>query len=104
MRKTIVVLTASSLPPQEGIKYLSTTDIPIFTAASSEDINPRGNLADVTRQLYELSASKRSQFLLFDNAGRGSEMLKYRPELETMVVRWLADKLALTAVSAGKTN
>lgn len=91
--KTIVMLTAANMPSPEAKKYLS-TDIPIFAIASSEDINPdRGNLSDITRQTYELSGSKKSQFLLYDNAGRGSEMLKEKPELETMVVRWLTETL-----------
>lgn len=92
--KTIVMLTAASLPSPEAAKYLA-TNIPIFAIASTEDVNPdRGNLSDITRQTYELSGSKKSQFLLYENAGRGSEMLKEKPELQAMVVRWLAEKLA----------
>ena len=98
--KTIVMLTAAAPPSPEAKKYLS-TDIPIFAIASTEDINPdRGNLSDITRQTYELSGSKKSQFLLYDNAGRGSEMLKTKPELQTMVVRWLTETLG--AVSAAE--
>ncbi len=100
--KTLVMLTVSSMPSPDGAKYLSTSGIPIFTAASSEDVNDRGNLAEVTRLTFELSGSKQSHFLLYDNVGRGTEMLKYKPELQTMIVRWLTEKLAATNLLESK--
>lgn len=68
--------------------------IPIFPIASSEDVKfGPDNFAEVTRQTYQLSGSERSQFLLYDNAGQGSEMLKTRPELITMISGWYAEKV-----------
>jgi len=31
--------------------------------------------------------------VLYDDAGRGSDMLKVKPELSGMIVRWLNEKL-----------
>ncbi len=91
--KTIILLT--SLEPNAEAKRIHTTsDVPIFAIASSEDNNyQRGSLADSTRQVYRLSRSKQSEFLLYDDAGRGSEMLKVKLELQPMILRWLGDKL-----------
>ncbi|MEE9229617.1 MAG: hypothetical protein V3U86_02830, partial [Acidobacteriota bacterium] len=67
----------------------------IFFIASSKDINYNvGNLSEFTREAYRLSTNKYSEFILYDDAGRGSEMLKKKPELSGMIVRWLGDKLA----------
>jgi len=92
--KTLVLLTALEPTPQAK-QYLTTSDAPILAVASREDNNyQRGNLADSTRQIYELSKSKHSQLLLYDDAGRGSEMFKVKRELQPMVLRWLTEKLA----------
>jgi hypothetical protein len=62
--------------------------------ASTEDVNiSRGNLSDITKDAYLLSKNKYSQFVLYDDAGRGSEMMKVKPELEGMIVRWFEGKL-----------
>ncbi len=92
--KTIVILTEENVSDAVK-KYLATMDVPVFFVASTEDVNyDRGNLSDLTKQAYLLSKNKYSQFLLYDDAGRGSEMMKTKPELEGMIVRWFADKLA----------
>lgn len=91
--KTIVLLTALE-PTAEAKRFLTASDTPIFAIASLEDNNyQRGNLAESTRQIYQLSKSKSSQLLLYDDAGRGSEMFKVKRELQPMVLRWLGDKL-----------
>ena len=91
--KTLVLLTALE-PNEEAKQFLTTSNVPIFAIASSEDNNyQRGSLAETTRQVYLLSRSKQSEFLLYDDAGRGSEMLKVKPELQPMILRWLGDKL-----------
>ena len=91
--KTIVLLTALEQTP-EVQKFLGATDIPILAVASAEDNNyQRGSLAETTRTIYQLSKSKWSEFLLYDDAGRGSEMFKAKPELQGMVLRWLGEKL-----------
>ena len=41
-----------------------------------------------------MSKNKFTELLLYDDAGRGSEMLKRKDELEPMIVRWFAEKLA----------
>ena len=70
-------------------------DVRVFFVASREDVNvERGNLSEITRDAYLLSKNKYSQFLLYDDAGRGSEMLKTKEDLEGMIVRWFVDKLA----------
>ena len=92
--KTIVILTQYILSP-EAKQFLTTSDVPIFFIASSEDLNFEvGSLADSTREAYRLSQSKLSEFLLYDDAGRGSEMLKEKDELQPMIIRWLSEKLA----------
>jgi hypothetical protein len=92
--KAMVMLT--QYVPSEKVKnFLSTSDTPVFFVASTEDLNyEAGNLADYTRTAYRLSKSKETEFLLYDDAGRGSEMLKGKPELTPMIVRWFKDKLA----------
>ena len=92
--KTLVILTEESVTDNVR-RYLDTMDVPVFFVASTEDINyDRGNLSELTKQAYMLSKNKYSQFLLYDDAGRGSEMMKAKPELEGMILRWFADKLA----------
>ena len=91
--KTVVLMTALE-PNDEVRRLLSASDVPIFAIASSEDNNyQRGSLAESTRLIYQLSKSKQSEFLLYDDAGRGSEMIKVKPELQPMILRWLGDKL-----------
>ena len=92
--KTMVMLT-QYVPDDKVKRYLSTSDTPIFFIASTEDLNyEAGNLSDHTRAAYRMSKSKDTEFLLYDDAGRGSEMLKRKDELEPMIVRWVVDKLA----------
>ncbi|MGH9783310.1 MAG: alpha/beta hydrolase, partial [Terriglobia bacterium] len=80
--KTVVLLTALE-PNDEVRRLLNSSDVPLFAIASLEDNNyQRGSLAESTRLVYQLSKSKQSQFLLYDDAGRGSEMLKAKPELQ----------------------
>lgn len=91
--KTIVILTQYILSP-EAKQFLTTSDVPVFFIASSSDLNFQvGSLAESTREAYRLSRSKWSEFLLYDDAGRGSEMLKKKKELQPMIVRWLTEKL-----------
>ncbi len=91
--KTVVLLTALE-PNDEVRRLLGSSDVPLFAIASLEDNNyQRGSLAESTRLVHRLSKSKQSQLLLYDDAGRGSEMLKVKPELEPMILRWLDDKL-----------
>jgi dienelactone hydrolase len=92
--QTVVVMTASSAPVGKEKEFLTTSGKPIFAIASTEDINyTRGSLADSTRVAYLMSNSKESQFLLYDDAGRGSEILKVKPELSRMILRWFLEKL-----------
>jgi dienelactone hydrolase len=75
--------------------FLTSTDIPIFFIVSSEDLNyEAGSLADFTREAYRLSKNKHTELLMYEDAGRGSEMLKVKSELEPMIVRWMVEKLA----------
>ncbi len=91
--KTVVLMTALETNP-EVERLLTTSDTPILSIASTEDNNyQRGNLSGTTRAIYKLSKSKQSEFLLYDDAGRGSEMLKVKPELQPMILRWLGEKL-----------
>ncbi|MCZ6491072.1 MAG: alpha/beta hydrolase [Acidobacteria bacterium] len=93
--QTVVLLTSARAPEGEAKQFLTTSGKPIFAIASTEDINyNRGSLAEETRQTYLFSNNKESEFLLYDDAGRGSEMLKSKPELERMIVRWFAEKLS----------
>jgi dienelactone hydrolase len=93
--RTVVLLTSNAAPTGEAKDFLTRGGKPIFAIASREDINyGRGSLAEETRQAYSFSTNKGSQFLLYDDAGRGSEMLKTKPELKRMVLRWFAEKLS----------
>ena len=92
--KTVVLLTSAAEASTQAKHFLTTSDVPIFAIASLEDNNyQRGNLAETTRHIYQLSKSKSSQLLLYDDAGRGSEMFKVKRELQPMVLRWLGEKL-----------
>ena len=51
-------------------------------------------MADSSRVAYQASMSKRSQFLLYDDAGRGNGMPFAKPELKGMIRRWLEETLA----------
>ena len=92
--KTFVGL--SFYAPDADVKqYLATSDTPLFLIVSTNDVNADGgSLADGTREVYRLSKSKLTELLLYDDAGRGSDMLKVKPELSGMIVRWLSEKLA----------
>ena len=91
--KTMVMLSQYAL--EDGTRrFLATTDIPIFFIASTEDRNTElGGLADFTAEAYRLSKNKYTEFLLYDDAGRGSEMLERKEELEGMILRWFTEKL-----------
>jgi dienelactone hydrolase len=91
--KTFVGL--SFYAPDADVKqYLTTADVPLFLIVSTNDVNADGgSLADGTREVYRLSKSKLTELLLYDDAGRGSDMLKVKPELSGMIVRWLNEKL-----------
>lgn len=92
--KTIVALSFYA-PDPDVKKFISTNDVPLFLAATLGDLNADGgNLAETTKEVYKLSKSKESQLLLFDDAGRGTNMLDEKPEVRPMIVRWLDDKLA----------
>ena len=91
--KTFVLLTALQ-PNDEVRRLLTASDVPIFAIASLEDNNyQRGSLSESTRLVHQLSNSRQSQILLYDDAGRGSEMLKVKPELQPMILRWLDEKV-----------
>ncbi len=92
--KAMVMLT-QYVPTDKVKKFLSSSDVPVFFIASTEDINYQvGSLAEYTRTAYKASKSKETQFLLYDDAGRGSEMMKKKDELQGMIVRWFSDKLS----------
>ena len=92
--QTVVMLTSNLAPTGEAKEFLAQSGKPVFFIASREDLNyDRGSLAEETRKAYSFSNSKDSQFLLYDDAGRGSEMLKSKPELARMVLRWFTEKL-----------
>ena len=92
--QTFVMLTSNLAPTGEAKDFLTRGGKPVFFIASTEDLNyNRGSLAEETRLAYSYSTNKESQFLLYDDAGRGSEMLKTKPELARMVLRWFAEKL-----------
>ena len=91
--KTIVGLSFYA-PDPDVKKYLSARDVPLFVIASTNDVNADGgSLAEGTREVHRLSKSKASQILMYDDAGRGSDMLKTKPELYGMIIRWLEEKL-----------
>lgn len=91
--KTMVMLSQYALDATTK-HFLTTTDIPIFFIASTEDRNTElGGLGDFTAEAHRLAKSKYTEFILYDDAGRGSEMLEKKNELEGMIVRWFGEKL-----------
>lgn len=101
--QTVVLLTSNAAPTGEAKEFLARSGKPVFFVASREDMNyERGSLAEETRQAYSFSSSKDSQFLLYDDAGRGSEMLKTKPELARMILRWFAGKLGTANPQAAR--
>ncbi len=92
--KAMVMLT-QYVPTDKVKKFLATSDTPVFFVASTEDLNfAVGSLAEYTKTAARLSKSKETEFLLYDDAGRGSEMMKKKDELQGMIVRWFSEKLA----------
>jgi hypothetical protein len=91
--KTMVMLSQYAL--EDGTRrFLSTTDIPIFFIGSLEDRNTElGSLGDFTVEAHRISKNKFTELLIYDDAGRGSEMLEKKNELEGMIVRWFQEKL-----------
>ena len=97
--KTMVAL--SFYPPDPDVQqFLKTSDVSLFTLASTEDVNPDGgSLAEGSRLAWQVSKSKDSQFILYDDAGRGHGILRSKPESIGMIVRWLDDKLVSKPVA-----
>ena len=92
--KTMVGLSFYA-PAPDVKQYLQTAELPLFIIASTEDVNADGgSLAEGSKEVYEVSNSKQTEFILFDNAGRSTGMLKTNPELVGMINRWFKDKLA----------
>ncbi|MSO20665.1 MAG: hypothetical protein EXQ56_09430 [Acidobacteria bacterium] len=101
--QTMVLLTSAAAPEGEAQDLLVKAGRPILAVASTEDINyNRGSLAEETRKTYLLSTSRESELILYEDAGRGSEMFKSKPELQRMVLRWFVDKLKPGATAGGK--
>lgn len=91
--KTIVGMSFYA-PDPDVKKFLSASDVPLLVLAGMGDLNADGgSLTDSSRDVYKLSKSKESQFLLFDDGGRGTNMLDEKPEVRPMIVRWFDDKL-----------
>jgi dienelactone hydrolase len=95
-----LVLLSSQGPTDLAKQFLATSDASILGVGSEEDTHydkthsASGSFAEDTRHIYQLSKSKESMFLLFDGAGHGSEMFDKKPDLEPIILRWLAEKLA----------
>jgi dienelactone hydrolase len=93
--KTMVMLSQYAIDDPDR-RFLTTTDIPIFFIASLEDRNTElGGLGDFTVEAHKISKNKLTELILYDDAGRGSEMLEKKDELEGMIVRWFQDKLSV---------
>jgi dienelactone hydrolase len=91
--KTMVMLSQYAIDDPDR-RFLTTTDIPIFFIASLEDRNTElGGLGDFTVEAHKIAKNKMTELVLYDDAGRGSEMLEKKDELEGMIVRWFQDKL-----------
>ncbi|NNE37510.1 MAG: hypothetical protein HKN08_04330, partial [Gammaproteobacteria bacterium] len=76
-------------------QYITEMDIPLFLTASINDVRADGrSLAEATRNTYRLSNNKETELIMYDDAGRGSAMLKTKPELTGMIVRWINEKLS----------
>jgi dienelactone hydrolase len=76
-------------------RYITEIDIPFFLVASTNDVRADGrSLVEATRNTYRLSNNKETELLIYEDAGRGSAMLKTKPELTGMVVRWIKEKLS----------
>lgn len=92
--KTIVALSFYS-PDPDVKEFLTSNDVPLLLTANLSDLNADGgSLTETTKEVYKLSKSKETQLLLFEDAGRGTNMLDEKPEVRPMIVRWLDEKLA----------
>jgi dienelactone hydrolase len=91
--KTMVMLSQYAIDDPDR-RFFTNTDIPIFFIASLEDRNTElGGLGDFTVEAHRIAKNRFSELILYDDAGRGSEMLEKKEELEGMIVRWFQDKL-----------
>ncbi len=96
--RTIVAMSFYS-PDPDVKKFLTTSDMPLLLLANLNDRNADGvSLDEQTKEVYKLSKSKETQLMLFDDAGRGTNMLHEKPEVIPMILRWFDDKLAPAGV------
>jgi len=77
-------------------QYIAKSEVPLFLLVSTRDVNADGgSLTEGSRELHRLSKSKGSELIVFDNAGRGSNLQQVKPEINAMIVRWLNEKLGM---------
>lgn len=92
--KTIVGLSLYGAE-DNAKQYIARSEVPLFLMVSTRDVNADGgSLTEQSRELHRLSKSKESELIVFDNAGRGSNLQQVKPEINAMIVRWLNEKLA----------
>lgn len=105
--KTIVLLSCGAPGMHDEVtNYLKTNDVPILAVASADDTHwnrsdsASGSFAVDTKELYLLSKSKSSQYILYDHSSHGSAMFNMDPDLEWKITRWFAEKLGAAQTSA----
>ena len=100
--RTIVALSFYA-PDPDVKKFLTTSDVPLLLLANMDDRNADGgSLTEGTQEVYRLSKSKETELMLFDDAGRGTNMLHEKPEIQPRIVRWLDEKLHVGTTMGGK--
>ncbi len=62
---------------------------PMLVVASTEDVS-----AFTTAQLLQIEATGDFRIQPYNNAGRGTDMLHSQPELSTVIVQWLTERLS----------
>jgi dienelactone hydrolase len=87
---------------RDGRLFLTSSKLPIFTAAANDDKYP--GTVETVQWLYGASPNPASRFARFPNGGHGAEMFAPHPELVTLITEWFNATLRGNPEKAPKTQ
>jgi len=103
--KAMVLLSpggGGGVPESEMTEFLTTSDVPILSFTSEDDVYPGGLTEgwvgattdlEVARKVTRLSKSKNSQLIVYTHGAHGSSIFDVQPEVRPTIVRWFMEKL-----------
>jgi pimeloyl-ACP methyl ester carboxylesterase len=98
--KSLMLLAGET--DREGMRFLKSRSMPIFTAAAQDDIF--NNQVLLMQWLFSVSPNPSSRYAHFATGGHGAEMFPSHPELVTAIAEWLAATLTGPPAQIPKTN